>query len=55
MKIKCHHCGHVWKYQGNSKFYIMCPSCKYKKHISKIEIVEDNDHSEIIDRVEEEK
>jgi len=34
-KIKCHHCGWVWKYKGLNVYYAQCPKCMYKVNIKK--------------------
>ena len=28
--VKCQHCKYVWTYHGEAKFYVGCPSCRYK-------------------------
>ena len=34
MKIKCKHCGHIWKYKGKLH-KATCPSCQYNNRFSK--------------------
>ncbi len=38
MKIKCtkKDCKHEWKYKGNSKHYVTCPSCYRKINTQKL-------------------
>jgi len=33
--VKCHHCGHVREYRGDSMYYMGCTKCHYKVHIGK--------------------
>jgi len=35
VKMKCHHCGHVWDYTGKAKYYATCPTCHYKVNMRK--------------------
>jgi predicted nucleic acid-binding Zn-ribbon protein len=28
VKLRCHRCGHVWDYKGQSKWYAICPNCR---------------------------
>jgi len=30
MEMKCHHCGHVWDYKGNSEYWVTCSRCLRK-------------------------
>lgn len=37
MIISCKKCGHIWKYNGDSNYYVTCPRCLRKISILKLQ------------------
>jgi len=32
--LECQHCGYMWDYSGENRFYATCPQCRYKVKLS---------------------